>query len=310
MRADVEQRVRDVAASQHGVVTRNQLVRAGLSSAAIGRKVMRGQLQTRHRGVYQLGPLALPGASHMAAVLAGGPAATLSHLSAASLSGLRPRPDVPGPIHVSVPGAGRSRRPGIRFHRVALADDERTIVDGIPITAPGRTLVDIAGMLGRREIEHAVACAERERLIDHEQLAALPERYRSRPGIGLLREVTQRLAEPAFTRSEAENRCLEMLDAARIPRPHSNVPIGPYELDHFWPVEGIAIEIDGRAYHSARGRFEGDRRKDAWLRARGIEVIRLTWRQITREAMPTAVQIGQILALARARKAATPREAS
>lgn len=162
--------------------------------------------------------------------LAGGPGATLSHSSAAVLTRLRSRSDVRGPIHVSVPGRGGGRRPGILFHRVDLSADECRVIDGIPVTSPGRTLVDIAGML----------------------------------------------------------------DAARIPRPHSNVPIGPYELDHFWPVEGVAIEIDSRAHHSSRGRFEGDRRKDAWLKARGIEVIRLTWRQITREAVPTAVQSARI----------------
>lgn len=95
-----------------------------------------------------------------------------------------------------------------------------------------------------------------------------------------------------------------MLRSGGLPRPHANVPVGPYELDLFWPDEGVAIEVDGRAHHSARQRFEGDRRKDNWLRVRGIEVIRLTWGQITRDPVRTAVQVGQILAVARVRRAA------
>ncbi|MGH7480711.1 MAG: endonuclease domain-containing protein, partial [Longimicrobiales bacterium] len=90
-----------------------------------------------------------------------------------------------------------------------------------------------------------------------------------------------------------------------------------YELDLFWPDDMVAIEIDGRSHHSSRHRFEGDRRKDAWLRARGIEVMRLSWRQITRDRIATAVQVGQALALARSRRGAAqypaagaPREAN
>ena len=237
----------------------------------------------------------------MAAVLSGGSSAVLSHTNAVPVWGML-KIAVGGPIHVSVPGSGRGRRPGIRFHRVALADDERTVTEGIPITSPGRTLADIAGILGSREIELAMAVAERERLITREQLAALPDRYSSRPGISVLRSLIRQQSGPDLTRSDAERRCLELLRSAGLPRPHTNVLVGPYELDLFWPTVGLAVEIDGHAYHTSRDRFEGDRRKDAWLHARGIQVVRLSWRQITREPVATAVQVGQALALARARR--------
>lgn len=120
----------------------------------------------------------------------------------------------------------------------------------------------------------------------------------------MLRALIRNPSGAAFTRSEAERQCLDLLRAAGLRSPHTNVSVGPYELDLFWADESVAIEIDGRAHHSSRARFEGDRRKDAWLRARGIEVIRLTWRQITREGIATAVQVGQTLALARARRGA------
>jgi very-short-patch-repair endonuclease len=233
---------------------------------------------------------------------AGGPAAVLSHTNALQLWGLLPI-DPPRPVHVSIPDSGRGRRPGIAPHRTArLAEDERTVVHGIKITRPARTIVDVAGMLSRREVERALATAERQGLVGTAELAGLPDRYPRRPGMPMLRTLLREQAEPHLTRSEAERRCLDLLRAAGLPRPHTNVPIGPYELDLFWPKEGVAVEIDGYAYHASRPRFEGDRRKDAWLRGRGIEVIRLTWRQITRDATATAVLVGRVLALASARR--------
>ncbi len=294
-------RIRAVAASQRGIVTRGQLIACGLSPAAVGRRVAEGYLRALHRGVYLLGPLEPARARELAAVPAGGPAALLSHTSAGRLREMLSTAQACGPVHVTVPGSGRGRRAGIVFHRVKrLKEDERATLDGIPVTSPGRTLLDLARMLGPRELERAAAAAERAGLIRSGELAALPDRYHGRPGSGVLGSVLGVAEGPALTRSEAERRCLELLRSAGLPMPHANVPVGPYELDLFWPREGVALEIDGHAYHSSRSRFEGDRRKDSWLRARGIEVIRLSWRQITRDAMATAVEVGQILALARA----------
>lgn len=293
-------RVRAVAARQHGVVTRAQMLETGLSSAGVGRRLKAGRVRALHRGVYLLGPLEAERARDMAAVLAGGSHAVLSHTSAAALWGIRGG-SRDGPVHVSVPGSGRRGRPGIRFHRItALTDDERAVVDGIPITSPGRTLVDLARVLGSRELEDATAQAERQGLVGSDGLDTLLRRHRGRPGVPLLRALLHERTAPDLTRSEAERRCLQLLRTARLPRPHTNVAVGPYELDLFWPREGVAVEIDGRAHHASRPRFEGDRRKDAWLQARGIQVVRLTWRQITRDSVATAVQVGQILALARA----------
>ena len=305
-----EERIAELAARQHGVVTRTQLMGLGVSRAAVQRRLEAGRLRLLHRGVYLLGPIVPERAPEMAAVLAGGPAAVLSHTSALHLWSLI-RGDAPHPVHVTIPGSGRGRRPGIAFHRVHfLAEDEHTTVDGIATTTPARTLVDAASMLGSHEIEQALARAEREGLIRTAEFVGLPDRYPRRPGMAMLRSLLQQQNSPHFTRSEAERRCLELLRAADLPRPHTNVPVGPYELDLFWPDEGVAIEIDGHAYHSSRSRFEGDRLKDNWLRARGIEVIRLTWRQITRDAVATAVQIGQSLALACMRRSPAPSRTS
>jgi very-short-patch-repair endonuclease len=301
----MEERIRAVAAAQYGVITRIQLLDLGVSSSAIARLVTSGRLVRLHRGVFRLALAGGDWTTEMAAVLAGGPEAVLSHASAASVMSLGlPRTHHPRPVHVSVPGSGRGRRPGICFHRVEpLRDDERAVINGIPVTSPTRTLVDIAGVLGSREIERAMAVATREGLIADDELCSLPDRYARRPGMALLRALIRDQAARRFTRSEAERKGLDLIRIGRLPLPRTNVPFGPYELDFFWPEERLAVEIDGYAHHSSRARFEGDRRKDIWLRTQGIDVIRLSWRQITNEVTPTAVQLGQALVLARARRA-------
>lgn len=306
---DREERLSALAAAQHGVVRRRQLLEIGFSSAAIGRGVEAGRLRVLHNGVYLVGPVEPDRAREMAAVLAGGPAAALSHTNALVPWRLL-RAEPPRPVHVSVP-AGRGRhRPGIVFHSVsAWDDDERTVLDGIPITTPARTLVDAAGMLGRRELELALDTAEREGLIRAQELTRLPERYARRPGMAMLRSILEDHAGPRLTESQAEWKCLELVRASGLPPPHTDVAMGPYRLDIFWPDVNLAIEVDGRAYHSSTSRFEGDRRKDNWLRARGIEVIHVTWRQMTRDPVRTAVDIGRAYTWAEARRramAATP----
>jgi len=293
-----------LAARQHGVVSRAQILAMGLSSAAIGRRVESGRLRPLHSGVYGVGPLEGSHAIEMAAVLAAGPSAVLSHASALrawKLLGGGPR----RPVHVTVPGRWARRRPGIVFHRTRSLDDaERTVLGGVPITAPLRTLVDAAGTLGSRELERALASAERMGLVTVEEWAELDKRYRGRRGMTLLRALVRPEADRAFTRSEAEERCLALLRSAGLPPPHTNVPVGPYELDFFWGDVNVAVEVDGWAFHGTRAQFENDRRKDNWLRGRGVEVVRLTWRQITREPVASAVQVGQALALARFRRRA------
>jgi very-short-patch-repair endonuclease len=243
----------------------------------------------------------------MAAVLASGAGAVVSHQSAASLWGMRPaRPTErwstgadPEPVDVTVVGGNRGHRPGIRARRVARLDaGERTVRDGIPITTPARTLVDLAEVAGTRELERAVAWAEREGLVAREALAVLLTRHRGRPGTPALRAVLDVQGGPALTRSEAEARFLALVRKAGLPAPEANVTIGRYEIDFLWRTAGIAVEVDGFRHHSSRPRFEGDRSKDAWLLAAGTRVLRLSWRQIVHEAMATAVQVGQALARA------------
>lgn len=294
-RREIEERIVAVASGQHGVVTRAQLLEIGVADRSIAHRLVTGRLSTLHRGVYGVGPFVPPAAPLMAAVLACGPRAVLSHRSAAALHQLLAAP--PAIPSVTEPRPSCRRRPGIRVWRVRrLDDDETTRREGIPVTVPLRTLIDLAVELDENALERVIARAERERLVTDGDLRAALERYRGRAGFRRFRVVLGRIGGPSFTRSEAEARFLALIRRARLPAPRSNVHIAGYEVDFLWPELQLAVEVDGYRYHGARARFEADRRRAATLAAHGIQVVSLTWRQIVDDEIATAVHLGQALA--------------
>lgn len=296
-----------VARRQHGVATHEQLRAAGLSGWAIKRWTRAGGLQRLHRGVYLIGVVPPPMAAEMAAVLVYGPGATLSHGTAAALRGLIPAADATGLIEVSIPGRSRIARRGIRLWQARrLEVDERSWIQGMPVVSVGRTIVDLAAVLDVVDLERVVARAERERLIDAAGLEGLLPRYRGRRGMPALRTVLSVRGGPSLTRSEAEARFLALVRKAQLPTPMVNAVVEGYELDFLWPVERIAVEVDGYRFHGTRPGFEGDRRRTARLAARGIQVIPLTWRQIVEDGTATAVQVGQALVQAQAGRGREP----
>lgn len=285
-----------LAARQHGLVTRRQLLDAGLSARQLDRRVASSRLRPAQRGVYQVGPLVSPRAREMAAVLACGPGAHLSHKSAAAVWGLLP-PDVSSPVHVTVAGRDRSQRTGIVVHRVpALERSEVTRVDGIPITAPPRTLFDVASVVRGRELEQAVAQAERQGLTRRSELLSVISHHRRRPGVRAMRHMLEDDVEPVLARSEAEERFLALVRKTQLPRPKVNTWIGGHEVDFLWRLERLIVEVDGFAFHSSREKFEGDRRRDADLSAMGFHVLRVTWRQVTQQPEVVLVLVAQALA--------------
>ncbi len=295
MTRDVEYRIGERAARQHGVVTRAQLVDAGLSPSAVDRRLTCGRYRALHSGVYLILPFPVQYTREMAAVLASGPDAAASHGSAAPLWEMRAAAD--GPVDVITPG-NRGRRRGIRAHRVRLPGGERTVQHHVPVTTPARTLLDLAGVLEVRELEAILAHAERDGLVRTEELRKLLQRHPGHRGARALRAACRLPGGPALTRSAAEQELLALLREGRLPAPECNVSVGRHELDFLWRAARIAVEVDGFRYHTTRQRFEGDRRKDSELVAAGITVLRLSWRQITDERVATAVKIGQALARA------------
>ena len=281
------------------MVTREQLLRAGVSRRTVDGCLKADRLRAVYRGVYFVGPFLTPRSGEMAAVLACGAGAAVSHMSAANLWDLMAYGRGSDPVHVTVPDRGVCAKLGVVCHRSRwLEDDQVSSVDGIPVTAPARTILDLSTCVGARRLEQALAQAERRQLVTLEELRVLVDRRPGRTGTPALRALLQHHGSPALTRSEAEERYLALIRRAKLPTPEANVVLGGHELDFLWRSEGIAVEVDGFAFHSSRSQFERDRRRDAELLAGGIQVIRVTWRQI--EAEPYAVLACLAQALARA----------
>lgn len=286
--------IAELAAAQYGVVSRAQLLAAGISSAAIETRLRGHRLHAIHRGVYVVGHTALvPLARELAAVLACGPDAALSHRSAASLWQVLEAED--GPIDVTVPRSNR-RRPGLRVHRsrVLRREDLRT-VRGVPVTSPARTLLDLAEVARDRELERAVDEAIVRRLISRAALAAAVDGANGHRGTGRLRRLLARGEEPAFTRSQAEERFLALVRSAGLPAPEVNVQVAGQLVDFLWRDRRVVVEIDGYRFHSSPAAFERDRLRDAELSASGFRVIRITWRQLSEEPFAVVARLAAVL---------------
>lgn len=277
----VDRAIRALADSQHGVVARRQLLSAGVSRHAIAHRLESGHLATVHRGVYSVGHGRLSRRGRwMAAVLACGPDAVLSHRDAAALHGIRP--DDRWKIDVTVP-KWRKGPHVVDIHTSRVEDDERTVIDGIPTTTAYRTLLDLATTLNDRELQQVYSETERLRIAEPLSLTSLLQRYERRPGTKRLRDLQP---EPALTRSELERRFLDYLDRHDLPRPQTNVIVGGYTVDCLWPDQRVVAELDGYAFHRTRAAFERDRERDLVLTAAGYRTVRITWRGLEASATP------------------------
>lgn len=285
-----------IARRQHGVVGRSQLIVAGLSESVVDRRVRKGRLRRLHAGVYAVGPLSGRYQAEMAAVLACGEMAVVSHQSAAALWTLVPKPQTHGRVDVTVRGGLRTAGPMVRVHRTTtLQADETTVRDGIPVTVPTRTLLDLAAISRSRKVEQALARASREGMVDHASIRGLLERHKGRPGTRLLRDLVNRESGPAFVRSEAEAKLLSLVRKAGLEAPATNVTVEGREVDFLWRAARLVVEVDGFEFHSSSSAFEQDRRRDAALTAAGFRVMRVTWRQLTRERESLLVHLAQAL---------------
>ena len=266
-------RLRRVAARQWGVVTRRQLEVLGLRETGITEWVRAGRLVRLHRGVYAVGHdrLMIQG-RWLAAVIACGSGAVLSHQSAAALWELR---QGSGVIHVTVPSQnGRLRRAGIRVHRSSrLAPEDVTVHDGIPVTTVARTLLDLADVLDKQALRRAITEAEYRGRFDLTTVNAVVQSNPGRRGAVLLSAAGARAHR---TRSDLEIKFLRFLDRHGVEEPHTNLWIEGYELDFVWTRAGLVVELDGVAAHGTRAAVRRDRKKDRVLWRAGFRVMRLT----------------------------------
>jgi very-short-patch-repair endonuclease len=269
------------------------LTGVGLTESAVNRRAAKGALHRVHRGVYLVGHEALaPLARETAALLAAGPHAVLSHSSAAHLWNFGPADDVG--VHVTVTGTRRRSRPGLIVHSASsLEARDRCRLHGLPVTAPARTLFDLAAT-GYPQLERAFGDAHAQRLVTAREIEDLLERAGPRAGTRALRALQSDNAS-GFTRSKAERILRGLLRSAKLPLPRFNARVAGYEVDAFWPKHRLVIEVDGYAYHGHRAQFERDRRKDLALTAAGYRVIRVSWRQLTREPFALIAVISSAL---------------
>jgi very-short-patch-repair endonuclease len=286
-----------LAGRQHGVVSRRQLEELGLTRNEIEGRLARGRLHRLHQGVYAVGHriVSLRG-SWMAAVLAAGPGAVLSHRDAAGVWDLRPSQRA----RVEVTAPRQRKRPGIDVYRTSLEGDEVTEIDGIPVTTVARTLLDLAAVLPRSQLEHTMERAEALRLTDLVPVDALLERHRGHRGTAALREIVRGGIQRALTRSELEERFLTFLDAHDLPRAEVNSHLqldGRFiQADFLWREQRLIVELDGHQTHGTRAAFERDRERDRILQAHGWRVVRITWRQLHDDPKAVAADLRRLLA--------------
>ncbi|MGI8920850.1 MAG: DUF559 domain-containing protein [Solirubrobacteraceae bacterium] len=279
---------------QHGVLSRAQLLAAGLDVRAIDYRIAIERLQPIHRGVYAIGHLpSSPLAYDFAAVLACGPQAVLSHRSAAALWRIAPGWWAP----VEVIARGKHFHRGVLAHRSRrLAEDEIATHLRIPVTTPARTLIDLADVLDDEQLARAVNQALLLQRIRLNELAVLLDRSSGRRASGRLRGMVRQSDAP--TRSVFEDAFLAFTERYELPRPAVNQRVAGYEVDMLWRAQRLIVELDGYAFHSHPRGFESDRERDASLQVAGYRVVRVTWARLERRPEREAARLLALLELA------------
>jgi len=262
------------------VLSRHQLRALGFSADAIRHRLAAGRLHFVYRGVYAVGrPQLSRHGRWVAALLACGPEAVLSHQSAAELLGIRRAR--PGQIHVSVPAHVLRRVPGVEVHRRAAL--RIAAHEGIPATSPVDTLIDLAVGLPRAALETAINEADKHDLIDPETLREILADTAPRPGVRALRDLLDR-ATFRLTDSELERYFLRVVRRVGLPVPETGAEVGGFAVDFFWPGLGLVVETDGLRYHRTPDAQAKDRRRDQTHTAAGLTPVRFTHAQICFEA--------------------------
>jgi predicted transcriptional regulator of viral defense system len=275
---------------QHGLITLEQLEARGLTVQGVHERVVAGRLHRIHQRVYSLMPgVMTERARFLAAVLASGPDAVLSHRSAAYLWGLIDESHAP--IDVTAPNRRGRSPPGVAAHRDgSLQPIDKTRVHGVPCTSLARTLLDYAGIAPEWEVRRAVSQAEVLRILDPVAIRSVLRRGRRRRGVARLRLIIDALhPETKRTRSDLERLFLAMCIQAGLPQPEVNVwldvPGGdPLQADFLWRDARLIVEADSREFHDTASAFEYDRKREQRFQAAAWRVSRCTWNQVERES--------------------------
>ena len=291
-----EHAIAALAGRQHGVVAHWQLIEAGLGEDAVDYRVRIGRLHRVHHCVYAVGHRRLTERGRwMAAVLASGDGAALSHRDAGSL--WRVRRGARDLIDVTAPGRSRHRQPGIYVDRPRLFEaDERTEIDGIPVTTLPRTLIDLASVVRFDQLRRAWHEAERLDILELGEIERIRARFKRRRGlkkIDLL--IAQHQPVPHMARSALEVLFLEVIRAAGLPEPSVNMWIVDMEVDFVWWKQRLVVEVDGGEYHRSASARDRDDRRGAVLQARGFKVLHVSDRWLVNDPASVAAAVRDLL---------------
>jgi hypothetical protein len=268
--ATVERKLARIASSAHGVVSRAELLQAGVTPREVEHRLGTGALIREYRGVYRVGHHAASvEARYMAAVKACGAGAVLSGLAAAYLLGLLKGPAPPP----EVIAAGKRRIAGVRTRR--SREVEATKWQGIPATTVPRTLVDIAGDLSEEDLGWACHQAGVRFRTTPRQVESVLARHPKSRGAGRLRRIIA--GDSHVILSKLEKRFLKLLREAGLPLPETNRPTGGHYVDCRWSRHKLTVELDSYRFHSSRYAWEQDRRREWEAYARGDKFRRYTW---------------------------------
>jgi very-short-patch-repair endonuclease len=271
------------ALRQRGNVTRRQLLDAGFAGNVIDDRIRRGSLHVQFPGVYLVGHRAQPAlARECAALLHCAPRALLSHGTAARLWKL-PVPRCHD-IEVTLVGRQRPSRPGLRIFSIqSIAPYELRRHEGLPLTSPSLTLLDIAGQVRERELADALNEARVQKIVNDGEIHRTLAAHRNRRGARALRKLFDAADARFATESRTERLCLRLMIEHGLEPDETQVWIGPYRVDFLYRPERLVVEADSYQFHGTKKRFVEDRRRTAYLIAGGYEVFPLTWWDLTEQ---------------------------
>ena len=258
-------------------MTRRQLLAARFTSTVIHRRVVSGGLIPVHPGVYLVGHRAVhPLAYETAALFACSPHALLSHQTAAGLWKMPVTGN--GLIQVTVVGRSRRSLPTVKVGALThLPEWEFRRHDGLPLTSPSLTLLDLAGVLGQDALVEALNEARVQRLVTEAALQASLKAHPTRSGAKVLAKLLRSERGPRILRSKAERIALRVLREHDLEPDESDYPIGPYRVDFLYKRERLVVEVDSYTFHSTPKRSVADRQRTTYLSSRRFQVFPLIW---------------------------------
>jgi hypothetical protein len=289
--ATVERKIAHLASRSHGVVSREDLIRIGMTPAQIRSRLARGDLIPIHRGVFRVGHSA-PSleARYFAAVKAGGQGALLHGRAAAHLLGLLRRP----PPQPEVLTTRRRQPSGVKISRCrAINPRDGRSWRGVPVTTVPRTIVDLAAVLDPPDLARAFHEAAVRHRVRPDAVDAILSRRHNWPGARELQRVIW--GDEPVSLSKLESSFIAAVRAARLPLPETNVPAGAHRVDCRWPEHRLTVELDSYRFHNTRHAFEQDRQREREARDRGDEFRRYTWADVSEARGPMLVELRALL---------------